>query len=59
MKKERNGHAVMSVEWLRTFKGFEEYSDEKAKGALETIRSLAHILIAIHKRNLLKEYEQP
>jgi hypothetical protein len=59
MKKERNGHPVLSVEWLRTFKGFEDYSDERAKEALETVRSLAHILIDIHKLNSLKAHEQP
>jgi hypothetical protein len=53
MKKEKRAFPIMTAEWLRSFKGFEHYSDERIKHALETIRSLAHILIeSKHHDNL-------
>lgn len=38
----------MTVEWLRTYEGFENYSEEEAKKALDTVRSLAHILMGMY-----------
>lgn len=52
----------MSVEWLRTFEGFENYTDEQAEEALKSIRSLAQILIGVYKQpdnDNTKPYEKP
>jgi hypothetical protein len=38
-------------ERLRQFKGFENFSDEEAERAIETIERLARILLSIHMRN--------
>jgi hypothetical protein len=36
-----------TAEWLRTFKGFENHSDEAAMKAMESIDKLARILLPI------------
>lgn len=38
----------MTVEWLRTFEGFEKLTDKEAQEALITVRSLAQILIGVY-----------
>ncbi len=40
----------MTIEWLRTFEGFEHYTDEQAENALKTIRSLAQILVGVYNK---------
>jgi hypothetical protein len=48
--KQKRGYPSMTVEWLRTFEGFENYTDQEAEEALKTIRSLAQILIGVYNR---------
>lgn len=43
---------------LRTFKGFEHYSDEQAINAIKSIDKLAHILLSFMKENTTS-HEQP
>jgi len=38
-------------ERLRKYQGFQNFSDEEAEKAIDTIDRLAHILLTIHKEN--------
>lgn len=59
MKSQKRKHPVMTPEWLRSFSGFENYSDEKLMKALETIRTLAHILLQSKPNQTHSCDEQP
>lgn len=56
-QKEKMGHPVLTVEWLRKYKGFENISEEEAEKALLTIRSLAHILMGVYAQKGNKRLE--
>lgn len=48
-ERRRSIHPQMTVEWLREFKGFENYTEMQALEALDTIRSLANLMLGVQK----------
>lgn len=50
-QRRKSVHPRMSVEWLREFAGFENYTDSQALEAIETIRALGNIMMGIYKKN--------
>ncbi len=48
----------MSVEWLREFPGFEDYTDSQALEAIDTIRVFANIMMGVYNENKSSDDEQ-
>lgn len=42
-KKNNNKNVSLDSEWLRTFKGFENYSEYEAENTIITLQKLANI----------------
>ena len=47
-----------SPEWLRSFPGFEHYSDEQALETIHTLGKLAHILLCVTTKNHANPHEE-
>lgn len=48
--EQQEVHQKFNTEWLKTFEGFENYSDEQAEEELASLKKLANIL-ALHLLN--------
>ncbi|PZR39383.1 MAG: hypothetical protein DI538_07045 [Azospira oryzae] len=56
MSKRTKDNAVLSIEWLKQYEGFEKFSDQQALEALETIRSFAYLFMNVYKRKNKKDH---
>jgi hypothetical protein len=56
MSKRTKGNAVLSIEWLKQYEGFEHFSDQQALEALETIHSFAYLFMNVYKRKNKKDH---
>jgi hypothetical protein len=56
MSKRTKDNAVLSIEWLKQYEGFENFSDQQALEALETIRSFAYLFMNVYKRKNKKDH---
>ncbi|MBT1690655.1 hypothetical protein [Dawidia soli] len=60
--EQENIHPKMSIEWLRTFEGFENFTDKEAEAALETIRAFSKVIIGVRDETIIRtgdQYEKP
>lgn len=48
----------LTVEKLRTFPGFEQYSDKRAENVVRTINALAQVLYNNYKHQKMEEPEK-
>lgn len=51
IKRKKSKHPTMTIDWLREFNGFQNFTDEQAEEALNTIRTLASIAINSGKKD--------
>ena len=55
MELQDRKHKRMSIEELRSFSGFENYSDEEAKECINTLETLSNIFFQLYIKELKKQ----